>query len=641
MRPFNDLVVRFRLTILCCLLLSQWSVNAQVDSLILRLNTLQDNTEKAMLCKEISSQFAENAPDSALYFARKGLSIAGSVNDLFATERNLFAIGLAYEYKNMLDSALYFYDRAIEIARERDDEEAVYDMIGGKGIACYYQGDFANAVAYYDQALSFWKGTGNLEKQSHYLNNLGIIYRLRKNYDKAIDTYERSIKIKKVLNDTLGLAASYHNLGRAQYYNNQYEPSISSLEYSLSLYKLLGFDYDAATVKVGIGESYMGLNKFDEAEGYLKEAFDVLKSKLSLDLILSVVSLSAIDRINGNPKLALSRILEYYPYVKDWDRLDSRKAYENELALTYADLNDFENAFIHMQFFAQLTEEVANENRERLAEEMQTRFETREKENTIKVQELELSKNEREKQSLFIGVASVLILLGGAIVFGISKTRNNERLRAEKIKTETALKDRETLLREIHHRVKNNLQVVSSLLSIQGREITDEKAQQAVNESRNRVHSMALIHQFLYGEEHLSSIDMQQYIAQLGQSLFGTYKVDHDLVVLKTEVDALLLDVDTAIPLGLILNELITNALKYAFPEGREGLLYVRLRETNGVLELLVKDNGIGVVGDIPKSSSFGMKLLNAFKQKLEADFTIENNNGLEVVYSIKKYKIA
>jgi len=617
-----------------------FSSDLQIDSLLAAIKIAPDNAEKAMLYKAACDFYAELNPDEAIKYGRLGVNLARKLRDSYSTERNLFAIGIAYEYKNMLDSSLYYYDAAIIEARARNDKDAVAGILNSKGIACYLQGDYAAAVSHYDSAMVYWEKTGDIVKQSKTLNNLAIVYRLRKNYNKAIEIYNRSIDLKKQLNDSTGLAAGYYNLGRAEYYNNDYQNSIVHFQQSLELYRILNISYEVATAMCGLGESYMALNDFITAERYFTESFPVLKTKLSLDLIMAVMSLSSIDRNNKKPQSALNRLLEYYDYVKDWDRLDSRKAFEKELALTYADLNDFENAFIHLQKFAALTEEVANENRERLAEEMQARFESREKENTIKVQELEIAKNERDKQALFLGSALILMLLGGSIAYGFSKTRNNKRLRLEQQKTESALKDRETLLREIHHRVKNNLQVVSSLLSIQGREITDEKAQQAVNESRNRVRSMALIHQFLYGEQNLSSIDMQQYIAQLGQSLFSTYKVDHDLVELKTEVDQILLDVDTAIPVGLILNELITNALKYAFPDGKEGVLFVGLKENKGVLELLVKDNGVGVSEDIPKSSSFGMKLLNAFKQKLEAEYTIENKNGLEVIYSIKKYKV-
>jgi len=295
----------------------------------------------------------------------------------------------------------------------------------------------------------------------------------------------------------------------------------------------------------------------------------------------------------------------------------------------------------HLNEYLRLYKESSGESKQRLAEEMQTRFETREKENTIQLQLLEIEKSDREKQALFFGVAFALLAIIAMVMFAFSKIRSNRKLSAEKAKTEALLRDRETLLREIHHRVKNNLQVVSSLLSIQGREITDDKAQQAVNESRNRVHSMALIHQFLYGEQNVSSIDMPEYVGQLSRKLFSTYRVDHDQVHLHVEVDPMLLDVDTAIPVGLIINELITNSLKYAFPADREGNLWVSLKEKDKVLTLQVRDDGVGAKDAVPKSTSFGMKLLNAFKQKLEADFKITSNQGMQIDYHIRKYKTA
>jgi two-component sensor histidine kinase len=182
--------------------------------------------------------------------------------------------------------------------------------------------------------------------------------------------------------------------------------------------------------------------------------------------------------------------------------------------------------------------------------------------------------------------------------------------------------------------------VVSSLLSIQGREISDQKALEAVNESKNRVHSMALIHQYLYSENDLKSIDMQQYISQLCKRLFSAYKLDHDLVDLRIEVDPIHVDVDTAVPMGIVINELITNALKYAFPDNREGFLEVRLHEDGGKLHLKVSDNGVGKSAEAREGFSFGSKLIEAFRKKLDAELEITHQNGYQVHYKIGRYKL-
>lgn len=613
---------------------------ANTDSLRMATERMPKTVEKSLAIRQLAMQWLEINPDSALYYAHKGHNLAQQLQSDSVISLNLYALGIAFDYKNELDSALHYYNLAIALAEAKDDQETKADFIFSKGAAHYYQNNFAEAIKYYDQALTYWDQTKNLEKQSKGLNNMAIVYRVRRQYDKAIITYRRSIDIKKQLGDSLGLAHSYNNLGRAFYYIDDREKSLKYYKLALDLFEQLKLESDMATARSNIGLTLLDFGELDEARDYLLRAQTVLGEKMSMELLSTEIALATIDRHQGKPGFAIKRLLKYYDAVTEWNRLDSRLAFEEQLALCYAEAADYPKAYHHQSEYQKLFSESASESRERLAKEMETRFETREKENTIRLQELHLENAEKEKQTLFVSVAFVLVLLTGAVGFSFSKIRDNKRLKDQKAITEAALKDRETLLREIHHRVKNNLQVVSSLLSIQGREITDDQALRAVNESRSRVQSMALIHQFLYGEDHLSSINMQDYVHQLAKSLFNSYRVDHDQVALHVEVEYIMLDVDTAIPVGLILNELISNSLKYAFPDGRAGNLYVSLKEKNAQLELLVRDDGVGVSGEI-KSSSFGMKLLNAFKNKLDSDYEIKSSNGLAVHYHIRKYKTA
>ncbi len=584
---------------------------------------------------------AEDSTTVAFEIAIEAYRMALKLGDSEALQRAGYSLGLVYEYRSILDSAIQYYEHSRLVAERLNDPTGVYEFYTCMGIACFYQNDFGRAIAYYDIALAGFESLGNLDRQSKLLNNMAVVYRVRKNYKKAINTYQRSLAIKTQLNDTIGLANSYVNLGRAYYYTDQLDESIQSYETASIYYEMKGDSINVAVCEAGLGIAFLDMGNTELAGRYLRPAYEVLKSKISMDLMIVVSSLAAVERIDGRPQTALNIMLEYYDAVLEWDRLDSRKAFEKQLAYVYADLKNYERAYFHSQNYTMLAEKDAGEAKMRLAEEMQTRFETREKESIIKLQKLELAESSRQKQVLYLATALAVLLFGGAVLFGLSKMRNNRKLTAQKAITEAALADREVLLKEIHHRVKNNLQVVSSLLSIQGREITDEKALEAVNESRNRVQSMALIHQFLYGENNLKSIDMQQYVSQLSQSLFDTYKVDHDLVQLHVYVEHILLDIDTAIPLGIIINELITNSLKYAFPDGREGNLTISLKENNAKLSLSVADDGIGIDKVEPSNISFGMKLLNAFKSKLNAEIFIDGKEGTEVIYSIATYKRA
>ncbi|GFE69918.1 PAS domain S-box protein [Chroococcus sp. FPU101] len=196
------------------------------------------------------------------------------------------------------------------------------------------------------------------------------------------------------------------------------------------------------------------------------------------------------------------------------------------------------------------------------------------------------------------------------------QTEIAERKRAEE-QIKTSLKEKEVLLQEIHHRVKNNLQVICSLLNLQSRSIKDETAYQILKESQNRVRAMALIHEKLYQSQDLSRINFAEYIHYLATNLFRSYGINTSIITLKTEISPrILLDVDEALSCGLIVNELISNSLKYAFPENQLGEITVKIQflEQEGLV-LLIGDNGIGLPSDfdLDNPKTLGLKLVKSW----------------------------
>ncbi|MCC5925537.1 MAG: PAS domain S-box protein [Bacteroidetes bacterium] len=191
-----------------------------------------------------------------------------------------------------------------------------------------------------------------------------------------------------------------------------------------------------------------------------------------------------------------------------------------------------------------------------------------------------------------------------------------------------SLREKEVMLKEIHHRVKNNLQIVSSLLELQAFQLSDPVVRLLFNESQTRVRSMAMVHEKIYQSDDLSNINYRDYIEQLMAYLFESYMPKN----IKTEIDAddVMLNIDTAVPLGIIVNELITNSLKYAFPGGEKGTIYARLRKRGPKVELVVGDDGVGLPVSIQngEKTTLGLELVNALIQQLDAEMEINTEEG-------------
>jgi two-component sensor histidine kinase len=194
----------------------------------------------------------------------------------------------------------------------------------------------------------------------------------------------------------------------------------------------------------------------------------------------------------------------------------------------------------------------------------------------------------------------------------------------------TSLHEKEMLLKEIHHRVKNNMQVISSLLNLQSGYISDAQALEIFQDSQNRVRSMALIHEKLYRSKNLAEIDLGEYVNDLVTHLFRSYKADGKGITLKVQAEDVHLGIDMAVPCGLIINELISNALKHAFPNGRQGEILVELQKNQQQVSLHVSDNGIGFPADLDfqNTGSLGLQLVNTLVGQLDGTIELQNGSG-------------
>jgi len=204
------------------------------------------------------------------------------------------------------------------------------------------------------------------------------------------------------------------------------------------------------------------------------------------------------------------------------------------------------------------------------------------------------------------------------------RKRSDEKIRA-------SLKEKEVLLKEIHHRVKNNLQVISSLLNLQANQIRDKESAQVFRDSQSRVRAMSLVHERLYQSSDLARIDFAGYVQDVTRHLLRSYQSGPRGVKLKVDVDPVSFNIDTAIPCALIINELVSNSLKYAFPNGKDGEILIRLNQTDTEdLNLCISDNGIGFPADVSweKTDSLGLQLVRSLTDQLNGSITCQLDRG-------------
>jgi two-component sensor histidine kinase/putative methionine-R-sulfoxide reductase with GAF domain len=226
--------------------------------------------------------------------------------------------------------------------------------------------------------------------------------------------------------------------------------------------------------------------------------------------------------------------------------------------------------------------------------------------------------------------ATVGAAIQNAQLYGAMQQEVVTRQRAEE-EIKASLKEKEVLLKEIHHRVKNNLQIITSLLNLQSAQLQDPEASMLFRESQSRVRSMALIHEKLYQSKDLARVDFNAYVRDLMVYLFRSFATNSDVVRTRIEMDGMYLEIDTAIPCGLIISELVTNALKYAFPDGRRGEIYIglkRIEERN--LSLVVTDDGVGFPDgfDWRESDSLGLQLVTTLTNQLHGTMDVSGTNG-------------
>ncbi|MGZ4097629.1 MAG: sensor histidine kinase [Bacteroidia bacterium] len=459
-----------------------------------------------------------------------------------------------------------------------------------------------------------------------FYNDLGVYYNKMKNSDSAVGYF---LKVQEILShkkypperkkhyDFLkGLSKG--NLGLSYFNSGKIHEAIPLIEEDI-YYSLANERYESAFNSYQIlVDCYIKLNQIDIAKKYLDTTGILIRDHLK----------------DVGPRLNFLYLQsKFYQAAKD-----------------YKTANVFFNDYFNLKDSVSMIEKEQN----LLNTEVAFKIEAKEQELLDKTRIIEQKRLNEATQKTFraYSFAGIVILLV-AIVFLIlnnyySKNRErelyhtNEKINAQNSQIEQSLKEKEMLIKEIHHRVKNNLQIITSMLSLQIGKEEGTGSENILREAKQRIDSIALTHQMLYQKDNLSNIVIGEYIHNLVRQIESSLPSSYIRLITDIKIEQQKINIDNAIPLGLLVNELLTNAYKHAFKGRTVGEITVCLKENNEYCIVEVKDNGVGLPDDYnsAEKKSMGMDLIFILADQLDAQLKIESNNGTSFSLSIPKNKL-
>lgn len=546
-------------------------------------------------------------------------------------------------YYSDAEASKKYTKKYLEFAEKRKDSHNIILAHFYLGNANVMSGNYEKALNKYLIAANYYEHKKDFNRYASVLNSLGAVHEKTKNDSLSLHYYKLARKTGKSIKDYKRSGIASINISNI--YNNKKDfknALLFSEDAVEDLKKDPSYQSFLTLAEINLASVYNNTNDYKKANKLydkLLKQIDSTKDMYSYAGILLGKG-TALFR-QGLTKKAKPFVEQAYQKFKNNNFTDEQFQIMPDLINIYKDLHNYKKAVSLYDTYTTLNDSILSYKQDKNIADAIQKYESEKKDAKLKVLTLEAEKNEQQ-QLLYFYLSSTGLLITGLISFLLYKKRKNNKILASKNKLiNKALKENEVLLKETHHRVKNSLQMISSLLYLQSENIEDEKAALSVKDGQIRVKSMALIHQKLYQKDNLTGVEVSDYINDLAKSIFQSHNISNNDIKLNIDVDKMVLDIDTITPIGIIINELIVNILKHAFVEGdKNSQISISLHKKDDVLELKVADNGKGIDLKEKKEKSFGMKLIKSLSRKLKADLTIENKNGTLVTLIIKRFTI-
>ncbi len=531
------------------------------------------------------------------------------------------------------DSIILNQEKSIAYYFKADSLDAAHEMYLGVAVDYMNNDELKKAEETILKATQYFEKTNNDPWLAEAHVHIASLYLLTEKPEKVIEYVDKSFNILLKHEEYLMACSLLFNSGDANIMLGNFEKALIDIDKCIELSSTHDFIQNKDVLVAAFekkGNIYNEQKEYDQALIYFTKAWEqnnTLGGKENADFFRSNIGKTLM--LQGHYEAALPHLIAG---IKGKQHSEIERDPELYLALSrcYEQLGNYSKALENRDIAMTLKIDDFEDQIDMIQSEMIVKYETEKKEEALAAQE-KLITQKNKTQQLIIGVAALLFILSFFLFYFFKKNKKTTRIISRKNS------ENELLLKEIHHRVKNNLEMVKSLIALQSAHLEDSATKDAMNASQNRVQSMGIIHQKLYQGTNLGSIEMKDYFMNLGEGILDSFNAENQVKII-CAMDHLELDVDTAVPIGLIVNELLTNSLKYAFPKGEKGKIEINLvKSSNDTLTLKVADNGIGKIQNLPaQGTGFGSQLVQLLTQQLNGNLHEEAHNGTITFFQFK-----
>ncbi|SEC20026.1 Two-component sensor histidine kinase, contains HisKA and HATPase domains [Maribacter dokdonensis] len=642
------------LSVFMCTLAAQDGVTTQNKDYYKQFQDLENGELRSFFFFNTPNRYNQNSPYDWLDTVKVYLNSSEKTKD-----------SISIRNYQLIESQIYYdlgnYEKSLAIARPLYDDLSKLDLDSKHIILDILDSNYAK-LELYDKQIEIRR----VKRELGLTDNVAFydIYASLGQYRKAMRDYMTEEKKELKDDDYYGLAIYNNTIGNYLRQDKSTPTALSYFKKAEGLIKVFlsdvtnqHSDKEIADGRIlngiiigNIGKCHVQLGEYEKAIPFLEESREVIrkynKSKFSSDIIENTLALAECY-------LKLDDYAKATDYLSDEMnpiKLDNILKRNRIYADYYFKTGDYQNSTVYLKKNIRIRDSIdalaSNIKNQQLTSVIEQDLDNSKKTMEQQKAQLEASRKDikaRDDKISLVFVSLIFTLIGFAgLVYAYLKSIKNQRLIAEqKFIIENSLVEKDSLLKEIHHRVKNNLQMVSSLLSLQTKNTRSKAAIAALEEGKSRVKAMALIHQKLYQNDDLSVIEMQGYIESLINSIQSVYKKGGHNINITIDAEGVELDIDRAIPFGLILNELVSNSFKYAFPhDDSNGKIYIHLRKIAGQEGFFeYTDNGIGLPEDTDEraNSSMGIRLMNRLANQLQTSLnTDKTNEGVRFWFNFK-----